>query len=265
MADVDESNFSWEGFNLLSKDTKEAVVKFARLVCRDMEIHGFSFAITLLIDAGIPLDEVLKLATILSYKVLNTSVLLEEDQRFGVDILVDFPHSTIRRNFFDSGDCYTTSSKMYLDDIDTIAKDKIASYLSKIVFVGNQRMLLKLKAFLAQMAEEENRSQQSMLLKINVHAKKITRDVDQKTLFSQFRTVNRRNKRLDYIVAIARSNKPIAASVLSSTTHQSTSGEITAINKKLKQDLLLIEDVIKNDGATGYEINRDHYSVAFSG
>jgi hypothetical protein len=108
--------------------------------------------------------------------------------------------------------------------------------------------------------QEENNL---ILLKINKENKTITRNSGRKNLVCAFRKVSGKNKRFEYVVNLVKSETKISGSKLSNTSAQNISTELEKINKKLKEDLDLIEDFIKNENNSGYEINKDCYKVEF--
>jgi hypothetical protein len=98
-------------------------------------------------------------------------------------------------------------------------------------------------------------------LKINKLRKEVKKDFNGKVVSCFFR--GKVNKRFEYLVKLAKNNEKIGASDLSKTSYQNISTEIDKINERLVTDLELNQNVIKNDGNSGYEIDRDFYNPIF--
>ncbi|MCX6717728.1 MAG: hypothetical protein NTU76_03585 [Candidatus Taylorbacteria bacterium] len=102
-----------------------------------------------------------------------------------------------------------------------------------------------------------------IILKIDKENKTITKDLSNKNLICTFRKGTAKNKRFEYIIILAKSNKKIGAKKLSKTTYQNISTEIDSINERLKDSLGLTKKVIKNDNNSGYEIDWEIYKITF--
>lgn len=105
------------------------------------------------------------------------------------------------------------------------------------------------------------RSKKKIILKINTEKKIITRESENKIFEYSFRKANGKNKRFEYVVKIVQ-NPKIGAKELNNKSYQTTSSEIGEINNIIKDKLKLVEDLIINDGNSGYEIN-NKYGIDF--
>lgn len=121
-----------------------------------------------------------------------------------------------------------------------------------------------LKTYLANNKEESSVSTSNhnkTILKINKSKMQVTKD--NSLLVCAFRKVGGKNLRFEYILNLAKTSTKISAKKLRNKTIQNISSEIDEINERLKENLELTEDVIKNDDNSGYEINREIYEINF--
>ncbi len=249
-----------------SSETQKQIFDFAKNLCSLSEIHNFPFKIMLLIKKGYELDDILELTTILNYEILNDTILVPEDKKFNVEIVITLFRSDIAMNFYKNrnDDSYTFSSKTYINDIHEIPKGEIKGYLDKIFVSSNTENLHKLKEFVAEIESvKKTKDNNKIILEIHKKSKTISKDSEGVNLSCPFRRTNGKNKRFEYIVKLAQNTK-IAGSKLSSTSAQNISMEIKKINKRLLDKLDLTKNVIKNHDNSGYEIDRDIYELIFA-
>lgn len=101
---------------------------------------------------------------------------------------------------------------------------------------------------------------EKIIIQINEEQKEISRNKKDKILKYRFRKSGK-NIRFEYILTISKNTKT-GAKKLSNKTYQNISTEIKNINKIIKKELQLTNDLITNNNNTGYCIN-DVYIVEF--
>lgn len=134
---------------------------------------------------------------------------------------------------------------------------KKSGYIKKIDMPEYRRFFIfnidELKKY---MKENSSKTQDNKIkLTIDSKNKTISKTLRDGEIVYNFRKFDGKNKRFEYLIKIVQ-NKKIGASKLSKTTYQNISSEISNINKNIKTELKLKENLITNKGNTGYEINK---------
>lgn len=131
----------------------------------------------------------------------------------------------------------------FKDEMDNLVKDFEEKY-TNFVFLTKEELEVVVKS-------------KKIIIKIDTARKTIARETSGGTLEYQFRKSDGINKRFGYIIMIAQ-NPKVGAKKLSNASYQSISSEIIEINTIIKQELKLTQDLIINEGNSGYEINKPY-------
>ncbi|MFA6386756.1 MAG: hypothetical protein WCW04_03240 [Candidatus Paceibacterota bacterium] len=155
----------------------------------------------------------------------------------------------IEISFFDEIDNIPTVD--YLGKYDQLDDDNFTSKFAKEILAEIRKKL----EYIQKIYNLENKKREvKIILQIDEKRKEIIFKENNKFKYA-FRRTRGVNKRLNYLIKIYKNPKISGNSLANTTTLQNLSGEITELNNVLKNRLNLSDDLIVNDGNSGYEID----------
>jgi hypothetical protein len=154
------SNLDLEIKNFMEKSqgTREILLKFTQDFCSLIEIYGFRFQLIVFNKKEYGVDEAIKLIEQLN-RTLNSGFFYNLDDFFQTEMEMEFLRGDkVMMNLSDEGDYYQVRSKNpYHNDDYKFPKKDFLKYADKMYVFSNEKLLLKLRDFIAQVDKKKNK------------------------------------------------------------------------------------------------------------